>query len=137
MEDKFGFNAKIAALKAAKVDLPRDLAVSGERFFQQEFQKAEWNGVKWQPRVRETKKTKGKHLLVATGRLKQAMQNTIISVDWTAIKWGVDRNIEYAAYLNFGTDKMVQREFLGYSPKLVELLKKKIDFRLSEVLHKK
>ena len=137
MADKFGFNAKIRALQKAKYDLPKTLAQVGQRYFQQQFQKAQWDGKPWAKRKKETKKTAGKHLLVSSGRLRQAMQNTIISVDWDSIKWGVDKNVPYARYLNFGTPHMPARKFMGDSKQLRALFKRKIIDRYNQVMKAK
>lgn len=136
MSDKFGFRAKLIALQQVKIDLPNVLAQSGQRFFQQEFQKSEWNGQPWKPRKTITKKNKGKHLLVASGKLKQSLQNTVVNKDFKSIVWGV-KSLDYAKYQNYGTANIPARKFLGGSPKLTALLKKKIEFQFNKILHAK
>lgn len=131
-DDKFGFGKMIKRLHEAKSTLPNALAHAGQLFFQQNFDKAKWDGVPWKPRVSETRKSKGKHLLVRTGNLRQSLQNSIRSVSWEKIVWGTD--VPYAKYLNFGTDKMVAREFMGENKELKEKLLSKIKFAFDKIM---
>jgi len=123
MAEGFTIQQKIAALQRLKVDLPKAIAESGQLYFQKNFDKQQWDGKPWAPRKKETKKTIGKHILVGTGALRQSLQNSIIRYDWKSVEWGVnplskkDGRI-YAGYLNYGTDKMPAREFIGGSKEL-------------------
>lgn len=112
-KDRFTFTEKLAALKKAKVDMPKIIAETGQRYFMLNFKKQQSpNGIKWNPRLKETKRTIGKPILVNTGRLKGSMENIIISYDYKRIIWGT-KNISYAGYLNYGTSKMVARPFIA------------------------
>lgn len=126
--DKFNFHKKIQALQKAKVDLPNDLAQTGQVYFQRNFNKQQWDGRPWAPRINNTS---NKPLLVKTGKLRQSLQNSVRSKDYKKIVWGTD--ISYAKYLNFGTDKMVAREFLGGSKELISIMKRKINLAFNKV----
>lgn len=131
MPDQFKFAEKVRILEDAKVQLPRVLANTGQRYFQQNFDKAQWDGMEWGPR----KDAYNDHaLLVASGRLRQAMQNTIKTVSWSEIKWSVN-DVPYAKYQNFGTDTIPAREFIGDAKELDELFMKKIDQQCRKILN--
>ena len=131
-DDKFGFGKMLTRLREAKTNMPKKLAASGQLYFQQNFDKAQWEGKSWQKRKKETKRSEGKALLVNTGKLRQAMQKTIREFNWNKIVWGVD--VPYAKYLNFGTDDMPAREFMGFSPELKGILHDKIKQSFDKVI---
>ncbi len=131
MNEGFNFKEKIDALERAKVELPRVLANSGQLFFQRNFDRAQWDGVEWEKRKDPTNTHA---LLVASGRLRQAMQKTIKSFDWNSIKWSVN-DVPYAKYLNGGTDNMPAREFIGGGRELDEIVMKKIDDQARKILN--
>jgi phage gpG-like protein len=143
--DKFGFDKKIKALEKAKYDLPNDLAQAGQLYFQQNFKKQQWDGKKWenvQRRIPGTDaykypKNKGlsrrkKPILVGDGILKQSLQNSVRFKSYKKITWGND--VSYSKYLNFGTDKMPQRQFMGINKEFIALMKKKINFAFKKVV---
>ena len=130
--DKFGFGKMLARLAEAKVDMPKKLAAAGQLYFQQNFDKQQWSGQPWEPRKKETRRSEGKALLVATGRLRQAMQKTIREFNWKQIVWGVD--VPYAKYLNFGTENMPAREFMGFDPELKATLQDKVKQSFDKVM---
>lgn len=130
MEDKWGFGKMLSRLRDAKVNMPKQLAAAGQLYFQRNFDKAQWGGVPWEPRKRDSKKTEGKALLVRTGRLRQSLQKTVREFSWKQIVWGVD--VPYAKYLNFGTDTMPAREFMGFD----EELRKEIHDKLKKTFDK-
>ena len=133
MADQWGFDKKIFALQSLKYDLPKDLAKSGENYFAKNFDKQQWNGVAWKPRLKETKQTEGKPILVRTGRLREAMQHTIESADYKEIVWKVN-GVPYAEYLNDGTNKMVQRKFMGGDKEFLHKMKARITFAFNKVM---
>ena len=144
--DKFNFHKKIEALKRAKVDLPNDLAQSGQVYFQRNFNKQQWDGKKWdnvQRRIPGTKAYKYakptsnrvKPIGVLSGKLKQAMQNTVREKTYKKIVWGVD--LTYAKYFNFGTNKMASRKIMGGSKEMVSLMKRKINLSFNKVMFTK
>ena len=137
MGSRFTYDKKLEALRHAKVDMPKDLALSGELYFQKNFDKQQWSGSKWEPRKKETKASRGHNILVNTGRLRQAMQNTILFADWHLIKWGVDKNVTYAGYLNYGTSKMPARTFMGVDNGLKGMLRRRITISWNKIFEAK
>lgn len=133
--DKFGFAKKIQELKAMRYDLPKDIAAAGQLYFQRNFDKQQWDGVKWEPRIYAQKKDVQKPLLVDTGKLRQSLQNSVREADDKKITWGTD--VPYAKYLNYGTDKMVAREFIGGSKEFHDKMKQKIKTAYDKVMHAK
>ena len=134
-DDKFNFGKMTQRLQEAKYSLPSALAQAGQMFFQRNFDKQKWDGTKWAKRKKETKASKGKPLLVNTGKLRQAMQNTVRDFNWHQITWAVDSaTVDYAKYLNFGTDKMVARQFMGTSKELNGVFKDKIKKAFDRVM---
>lgn len=129
-DDKFKFGKMIKALQDAKFTLPSKLAQTGQLYFQKNFDRQQWDGVKWEKRKNEFtyqnhKKVKNtKHLLVKTGALRQSLQDSVREMSYEKIVWGTD--IPYAKYQNFGTDTIPQREFMGESKELNAKLKDKI-----------
>lgn len=137
MESKFNIQAKIAKLNAAKTELPRLLANVGQTYFQLNFNKQQWDGESWAQRKEGTwyaNRMSGKAILVGrTGDLKRAMQNTIISFDWSKITWGV-KDVSYAGYINEGTDNMPKRQFMGLDEGLMKKVKEKIDSEFKKIM---
>ena len=131
MAGEFGFDKKMARLSELKNTLPNIIAHTGERFFQQEFQKSEWNGNPWQERKKETKANKGKKLLVASGILQGSLQNSIRAASMEYVEWGSD--VPYAGYQNYGTDTIPERKFMGDSPEFREIIATKVQQAYSNV----
>ena len=133
MSNQWGFDKKIAELQAMKYDLPKYLSDEGEKYFAKNFDKQQWNGSAWRPRLKETKQTKGKPILVRTGRLREAIQHTKDSADYKKIVWTV-RNVPYAGFLNDGTSKMVKRQFIGGDKEFLHKMKARITFAYNKVM---
>lgn len=130
MADKFSFDKMLSKLREAKVDMPKEIAEVGEKYFAGNFRKQQSpDGVKWAPR--KVKNNQSKYtsngnerkrfnpILVKTGNLRDQMDHTIYKVDWKKIIWRVDPSkVPYAKYLNYGTTnadgslRMVARPFL-------------------------
>lgn len=134
MEDKFRFAGMIQRLQEAKVDLPHVLAESGQRYFAKNYDKQQWNGTAWQPRVRETKKSAGKPIGVSSGFLRSRMDDTIWEYNYKEVVWQV--GVPYAKYFNFGKDKMVARQIMGGDKEFLHLMKARIVFQFNKVFHK-
>lgn len=132
--DKFNFSEVLKKSEQLKNELPILLANQAQVYFTESFTNQSWDGKEWkevQRRIEGTPeykypKYKGLSrrttpILVRTGNLRRAVSNSVRTghVSFDEIKLVVP--IEYASYLNKGTDKMVQREFIGDSP----ILKKK------------
>jgi phage gpG-like protein len=131
--DKFNFADKIRKLEEAKTEVPRLLAQIGQSYFQLNFQKAQWDGENWQSRKKETRLSQGKAILVSSGRLHSAMQNTIKSFDFNTIIWAI-KDVPYAKYLNEGTEYMPARKMMGNNKELHEKLRRKIESEFKKVL---
>ena len=102
----FKVQAQARRLAQVKSRLPNTLAVIGQNIFSRAFNDSKWNGQAWAPRAHTSKKQQGKHLLVATGRLRQAVFHCKRKADWGSILWGVD--LPYAKAHNEGFDGEVQ-----------------------------
>lgn len=137
MERKFNIHAKIDKLNAAKTDLPNQLANIGQTFFQLNFDKQGWNGTPWAPRKEGTwytKKMYGHAILVGqSGDLRRAMQNTIISADWSKVVWGV-KDVVYAEFIHYGTDDMPARPIMGISDELMRAVTKKVESEFDKIM---
>lgn len=84
----------------------------------------------WKPRKRERKKDRGRPILVKIGDTRADIQKRRVSFEFTSVG---TRNIPYAAYLNDGTEKMPQREFIGDSKELEKKIENIINKELEKV----
>lgn len=119
-EDKFKFGSMIKALEKAKSDLPGALGRTGQYYFQQNFDKQQWDGVRWDARksgstgldkkVNKKGRTviEGKALLVANGTLRGSIVNSYRPKEsnFKQVVWGSD--VKYAKYHNDGFDGEVK-----------------------------
>lgn len=137
-----------------KIDLPLTLGNEGQNFFRQSFDRQEFidqSPEKWQqvqrriPGTPEYKYPKTRQLsrrvtaiLVRTGKLRQAVNNSLKEHSWDGIVFIVP--LKYAAVHNYGLtmkngSPMPQRKFIGHSAVLIERLGGKIKSALNR-LHK-
>lgn len=137
-----------------KVDLPLTLGNEGQNFFRESFDKQEfvdespkpWTQVQRRiPGTPEYKYPKTKQLsrrvsaiLVRTGKLRQAVNNSLKIHTWNEIVFNVP--LKYAPVHNYGLvmkngSPMPQRQFMGHSHVLIQRLGDKIRTALSR-LHK-
>ena len=131
----FKIEAMVKRLSNVKSTLPKVLANLGQNFFSRNFQASKSpQGIAWPARKTETKKTKGKHLLVQTGALRASVFHSIRTYNWDGITWGSD--ITYAKYQNEGTETIPKREFIGDSPQLRALIHARIRKEMLTVLKK-
>lgn len=94
---------KIANLKRMRVSLPIKLANASRNFFVASWDRQGWLDAgleSWPPRARETKRSKGKAILVDRGFLRRAVRNSIREVNWNKVRLVVD--LPYAAIHNDG-----------------------------------
>lgn len=142
-EDKCHFGKMIAALHAAKADLPNNLGQVGQTYFQRNFNKSQWDGEAWEPRKTGRTNKKGKfvkykentkHLLVKTGKLRQSLQDSYRKSEsnYKQVVWGTD--ITYAKYQNDGTEHIPKRQFLGSSKELNDKFLKTIKRTFDKVV---
>lgn len=136
---KFNLDRVIANIEQVKTTLPKIIANDAQRFFLSSWDKQGFTDVvttPWAPRKKETKKTKGKSILVGTGRLRRAVSQSAKIVTFEKIKFEV--NLPYAAIHNYGGNlgnggKMPKREFMGDSKTLRDLLEKKINLVVEKI----
>ena len=125
MAGKFNFERVLSNMQKVKSDLPVLLANQAQNYFAKPFKTTVnqgFDGVAWKQRKKETKKTIGKPILVSTGTLRRAVQNSIREKNFNSIKLIVNtskgKGENYAKYINEGTDNMPQRQFMGDSKEL-------------------
>ena len=136
---KFNLDRVLQNVEQMKTTLPKVLANDAKRFFLSSWDKQGFTDVgltPWKPRAKETKKTKGKSILVGTGKLRRAVANSVKSATFESIKFEV--NLPYAAIHNEGGTlhnggTMPKREFMGDSKTLRDLLEKKINLAIEKI----
>ncbi|MDQ2718229.1 MAG: hypothetical protein M3Z26_00505 [Bacteroidota bacterium] len=126
---EFNFTDILRKCNQLKQELPILLANQAQVYFTESFAKQGWDGKAWKEVERrisgtpEYKYPKYKGLsrrstpiLVRTGNLRRAVSNSVRTghVSFDEIKLVVP--IAYASFLNQGTNKIEQREFIGDSP---------------------
>lgn len=137
MADKFNFDRVIRNMERLKTTLPVILANEAQNFFagswkSQGFIDKSLNP--WAPRAKETKKTKGKAIMVSTGKLRRAVQNSIREKSFRKIRLVIDGgSIPYAARHNNGEDGMPQRKFIGDSTELRKQQRKTIVNQIDKI----
>jgi hypothetical protein len=154
---KFNFNDVRKNITAMKRDLPRLLANDAQNYFLKSFRQQGWNGIQWQNvqrRIEDTPaymypKSKGLSrrtmpiLQGKTGKLRRGVSNLAGSA---VIKYSVynftvtlkmnENVVPYAKYINYGTDKMVARRYMGDSPELRKILRSRIDRYLKQAFQR-
>lgn len=76
------------------------------------FESESFFGNKWKPRKNpDSKKNRGRALLVKTGRLRRSIR----PLNMSEFSVEVGSNVEYAKYQNEGTQHIPQRKFIGES----------------------
>ena len=122
MASKFNFERVLSNMQKVKSDLPVLLANQAQNFFAGSWKKQGFTDSSlsmWKQRKKETKKTVGKAILVGTGKLRRAVQNSIREKNFNNIRLVVDGgSIPYAKRHNEGDDIMPQRKFMGDSKEL-------------------
>lgn len=129
MADKFNFEKVISNFAKLKTTLPVVIANEAQNFFAKSLQQGGFTDKSfkaWEPRANETKKTKGKAILVKTGKLRRAVQNSIREKTFSKIRLMIDgATIPYASVHNNGERsgrgagfQMPKRQFIGDSEEL-------------------
>jgi phage gpG-like protein len=127
--DKFNFDRVLSNFNKLKTTLPVVIANEAQNFFAKSFQQGGFTDKSfkaWEPRAKETKKTVGKAILVKTGKLRRAVQNSIREKTFSKIRLMIDgATIPYASVHNNGERagrgagfQMPQRKFIGDSAEL-------------------
>lgn len=116
-------------LKAAINDAPMVLGNTGTRLFMKNFERQGYGDddtrKPWKPRKKETRKTKGKKILVGTGQLRRAVANSLRQANSKRIVWNV--RIAYGLYHNDGTEHLPRRRFMASDYFLKKSLRKKYE----------
>jgi len=137
MADKFNLDRVLRNMERLKKELPVVLANEAQNFFagswkSQGFTDKSLNP--WAPRAKETKKTKGKAIMVSTGKLRRAVQNSIREKSFSKIRLVIDGgSIPYAARHNNGDDVMPKRQFMGDSETLRKQQRKTIVNQIDKI----
>lgn len=143
MDDKFGLKKKIENLQKMKRSLPILIANQARNFFVGSWESQAWDDrgkTPWERRKRETAKTQGKAILVASGTLRRAVRNSIRDVSWDRIRLVVD--LAYAKIHNDGGQglafgkypfTMPRRRFMGQSLTLTKLQIETIKKELAKI----
>jgi phage gpG-like protein len=145
--NKFNFDRVRKNFDQVKQDLPTLLANQAQNFFAKSWNKQGWddgNVKEWkevQRRIIGTpafKYPKNKDLprrtraiLVKSGRLRRAVQNSIRSATWSRVQLTVD--VPYAAYHNKGEGRLPKRKFMGNSQTLARLHRQKITTTVNRI----
>ena len=145
-KNKFEFDKVIKKLKQAKVNVPVRIANVARKYFVNTFQVSGFDKKKWEEVDRRIPGTSAykypqkpkassrtSPILVRTGKLRREVNNSIRSTTWNEIKLGVSDATPYAQYLNEGTDKMEQREFMGNSKELNDLIKNELKTQIKKI----
>ena len=148
---KFNFQRVKNNIAQVKRELPILLASDAQNYFLGAFKDEGWNGAKWAEVQRREPDTKAykyakpksnrtKKILVNTGRLRREVsllagnaQITYNMFNFT-VKLAInDGTVPYAGYNNDGTENTPQRKFMGDSPALRDILRKRIEKFMSNV----
>ena len=143
-KNKFELDKVFEKLQQMKPKLPQEIAAIAQSSFVKNFNDESFFGKKWQQVQRRIEGTKAykypktkklsrrvKPILVGTGKLKREVNSSIRQATFDEIRLGVD--LPYAGYINEGTEKMPQREFMGNSPILEKKIKDKIRKSISQI----
>ena len=126
---KLGLDKALLRFTKARNEIPQELGKDAVKFFNDSFAKQGWTNEgfqAWKARKRNVSpRDQGRAILVDSGALKRAVATSLKSVTFEQIRFEV--NLPYAAYLNEGTPKMPQRQFIGDSIMLKKQLQAKIE----------
>ena len=134
----FNLNKRKTEFISAKTKLPLKLANDVQRHFLKGFRRGGgstdasiggWAKRKTSRSARERKRSVGRALLVRSGKLRSDIRKRKVSFRNVTVG---TRSIPYAGFINDGTPRMEQREFIGDS----RVLEKKIENRISNELDK-
>lgn len=132
---KLGLNKALAKFEQIKTTLPRVIANDSVGFFLKGFDKGGFTDASfkaWKPRKgKQYGRNATRKILVDSGALRRAVSNSVKQANWDAIKFEVELN--YAAYVNNGTDKMPQRKYIGSSKKLTKQNLEKIEVVINNI----
>lgn len=133
---KFNFDRVLTNFKQLEQELPKELANTTQKFFNNAFRQQGWDGKTWQtpqrriPGTNAYKYPKSKGLgrrtratLVKSGALRRAVATSLRVATFKKVRFEVD--LPYAKVHNEGLQvrnfKMPERKFMGDSPTLRKL----------------
>ncbi|MEK0370402.1 MAG: hypothetical protein QQN55_04505 [Nitrosopumilus sp.] len=134
----FGFKRIKNEYKLVKANVPLKLANEVQNHFLSGFRKGGgqtdasiggWKKRQTSRSARERKRSVGRALLVRSGKLRADIKKRKISFSKVIVG---TRSIPYAGYINEGTSRMPQREFIGDS----RILEKKIENKINREVRK-
>ena len=134
----FGFKRIKNEYKLVKANVPLKLANEVQNHFLIGFRRGGgqtdksiggWPKRKTSRNVRERKRSKGRALLVRSGKMRADIKKRKVSFSKVIVG---TRSIPYAGFINDGTSKMPQREFIGDS----KILEKKIQNKINKEVMK-
>ena len=118
---KFGFDRKAAAWHGIMQNAMQQVANKTRDYFIVGFNTESWGSAKWQGVVRATPPP----ILNVTGKLKNSVQNSIVSVTSNRVEMIADpidnRGRGYANYHNEGTPQMPRRSIMKQEERLTKL----------------
>lgn len=88
-DNKFRFSRVLQNVDRLKKNLPTLLASQAQGFFVDSWRKQGWDDgsvIKWAPRKKETKKTAGRAILVKSGALRRAVNQSIRQATFERIR---------------------------------------------------
>lgn len=132
MANKFELDKLLNSVSRVKREVPILLANQAQNYFVSSFRKQGWSDTgNWKEVKRRTPGTpeykypafsglsrRTKPILVMSGRLRRAVSASIREATFDRIRLTVP--LPYAEALNYGTNKMVARKFMGDSRELRE-----------------
>lgn len=144
---QFRFIETMRNFEKLKRDEPLIMGQMAANFFFSSFQKQGWEDgglKKWAIRKRKyIKKSetpemtkaielgRDRAILVKTGTLRKAVENSLESATFDSIKFSVKavtpKGFNYGYVLNYGNDNMPPRKFIGYSETLMKILREKLE----------
>lgn len=133
---QFGFDKVLNNLTRVKRELPKMVANDTKNYFLNSFKVEAWDGKAWElPKRRKKKHPKGRDrskTLVQTGKLRRAVSNSLKTATWEVIKFDVT-DVNYAAYNNFGTKTIPQRQFIGQTKELTKIQSNRIQNYMNKI----
>jgi phage gpG-like protein len=144
---KFNFKQVIQNIEQVKKELPPLLANDAQKYFLGAFKDESWNGNKWEEvnrRIEGTREYKyplkkglsrhDKKILIGTGRLRRQVSLLAGNAKVTHDRYNFtvrlildDSIVPYGKYHNTGGEHLPQRKFMGDTPALRRILRKRID----------
>lgn len=142
-KNRFNFDQVGAKAKAAIALTMRDGSIEAKNHFLKSFTDGGFTDAslqKWAPRARETKRTKGKGVLIHTGALRRSIRVQVFDATHFVVvsDMGLPSGKDYAPVHNYGLRAgrkpgftMPRRKFMGRSVVLENKIRAKLITRLN------